>query len=68
MALRDDGHLPRWLTVSVVGGFAAFTVVHIIIDIAVESYDGGTTSLMLGGIVGAALAGDRINASRSSDD
>lgn len=65
---KGDGHLPRWLTVSIVGGFAAFTVVHIIIDIAVDTYDGGTTSLMLGGIVGAALAGDRINANRSSDE
>lgn len=65
---NSDGHLPRWLTISIVAGFAVFTVVHIIVDIAVESYDGGTTSLMLGGIVGAALAGDRINASRGGDE
>lgn len=63
-----DGHLPRWLTISIVGAFAAFTIVHIIIDITVATYDGATTSLMLGGIVGAALAGDRINANRSSDE
>lgn len=68
MTRRHEGHLPRWLTASVVGGFAIFTVVHIIIDIAVATYDGATTSLMLGGIVGAALAGDRINASRSGDE
>lgn len=60
-----ETHLPRWLTISIVGGFAAATLVHIAIDIVVATYDGGTTSLMLGGIVGAALAGDRINATRA---
>lgn len=64
---NGDGHLPRWLTVSIVAAFAAFTIIHIVVDIAVATYDGGTTSLMLGGIVGAALAGDRINANRSGD-
>lgn len=67
MQKDSDRALPRWLTISIVAAFAAATLIHIAVDIAVGSYDGGTTSLMLGGIVGASLAGDRINASRGGD-
>lgn len=66
--LAPPPHLPRWLTVGIVAAFAAATLAHIAVDIYIATYDGGTTSLMLGGIVGAALAGDRINANRGTSD
>lgn len=55
-----SGNLPTWLTAGIVALFAVALLVHIAADFASEEYDGGSTSLMLGGIVGAALAGDRL--------
>lgn len=59
-ASRPSGNLPPWLTTGIVALFAAATIIHIAADYANGDYDGGSTSLMLGGIVGAALAGDRL--------
>jgi hypothetical protein len=57
---RDHDGLPSWLTASIVAVFAVALLIHIAADMANQSYDGQSTSLMLGGIVGSALAADRI--------
>ena len=61
----EQNALPRALTAAIVGAFAAGLLVHIGVDIALASYDGASTSFMLGGLVGAALAGDRIYTNRN---
>ncbi len=50
--------LPPWLRTSIVGSFAAGLLAHIAYDASNTSYEGASTSLMLGGIVGAALSLD----------
>lgn len=47
--------LPLWLRVSIITAFAVTLIVHIFVDIFVDTYEGAATSLMLGGIVGTAL-------------
>lgn len=56
----DHSGLPPWLTAAIVGVFAVALLIHIAVDIISKTYDGQSTSLMLGGIVGSALAADRI--------
>lgn len=47
--------LPIWFRVAAIGALVMLLAAHIIIDIFVDTYEGNSTSLMLGGIVGTAL-------------
>lgn len=47
--------LPLWFRVGALGILVVTFVVHLALDIAVDDYDGGSQSLLLGGIIGTAL-------------
>ena len=47
--------LPQWFRLAVLSIFVGVFVVHLAVDIARPDYDGGSLSLLLAGIVGAAL-------------
>lgn len=52
------GGLPRWMRVGIVGSFAVGLLTHIAYDATSQTYEGASVSLMLGGVVGAALSLD----------
>lgn len=52
---RERGDLPLWFRASVIGLLAVTLVVHIMLDVFIDTYDGLSTSLMLGSIVGTAV-------------
>lgn len=55
MSKDPKSDLPLKFRVILIGSLAATLIIHIFIDAFSKSYDGASTSLMLGGIVGTAL-------------
>lgn len=52
---RDEDALPVKFRVVAIGVLIVFLIVHVLIDVFVQTYEGRDTSLMIGGIVGTAL-------------
>lgn len=47
--------LPLWFRVGTLGVLVVTFVTHLAVDVAAKDYDGGSQSLLLGGIIGTAL-------------
>lgn len=56
---KSEPDLPLWLRVSAISLLVLTLVGNVVSDIFVKDYDGLPTTLMLGGLVGAALGIDR---------
>ncbi len=53
--MPDGTELPVWFRVAIIGMVAATMVIHIMIDAFRPDYEGLSTTLMLGGLVGTGL-------------
>lgn len=58
------GNLPNWLTWSIVGALAALFIVNVGLDYNSATYDGQGESIIIAGLLGAALGLDKIRRDR----
>ena len=56
--------LPLWFRLTVLGLLTGLLIVHLLYDMTHLDYEGATTTLMLGGIVGASIGLDRLQITR----
>lgn len=61
---RQNDDLPLRFRVAVLGILVATFVIHLAIDVFKDDYDGGSTTLLIGGIIGAAIGVREIVRSR----
>jgi len=58
------GPLPNWLTWSIIGALACLFVVNVGLDYHSTTYDGQGESIVIAGLLGAALGFDKIRRDR----
>lgn len=54
---RPEQTLPRWFRMAIIGGFGLTAIVHLFVDVAVDSYSANGLSFLLFGFTGSAVAG-----------